>query len=452
MTRAPILAASFLCLSSLSACNDSGGSTDPAATGTSGNTAGAAGVSPSSTPRSGAGASPAAAGGGAIARAAAGGGGREPSAGTAANVGAGGAASAGRNASAGGAGSAGDPGGASGAGNEAGRSGNAGAGGGGTSGGAAGSSAAEPRCPPGPYPAPVPAGASPARIEGVPPLDAFNDNGRTRTNVEGPVWIGDTLYVSEFPFTPAPVSRVLAIVPAASGTSATVAVALASCGANGLAVDAAGNLIATDHQRGAIARYPFPLGSSTPIIASFEGQRFNSPNDVAVRSDGTLYFSDPSWQAPNMHPQPQTRVYRVAPGSAEALVIDATRSQPNGVTLSPDERTLYVAGSDGIFTYPVGEDGEVTPMSGVRISGFSGSADGLTVDCAGNLYAASGTRVVVLSPAGNEIASIAVMSAESVTNVAFGGPDHKTLFITAMGGNDQRGVFRVELAVPGLPY
>jgi gluconolactonase len=290
------------------------------------------------------------------------------------------------------------------------------------------------------------------RIQGVPPLDAFNDMGRTRTNLEGAVWIGDTLYISEFEFNPAPTSRVLAISPTGSGSSANVSVAIASCGANGMAVDGAGNLIATDHQHGAVVRYTFPLGTPTNIVASYDGKRFNSPNDLAIRSDGNIYFSDPDYQAPSMHPQAQTRLYRVPPGASEARVIDATRSEPNGVTLSIDEHTLYVSGSDGIFSYPIGDDGDIAAGSGARIAGFSGSSDGLGIDCAGNLYATSETRVAVLSHAGVEIASIPVNDAESVTNVAFGGPEHKTLFITSMGTGDHRGVFRVELGVPGMPY
>lgn len=284
----------------------------------------------------------------------------------------------------------------------------------------------------------------------MPPLDAFNDNGNTRTNIEGAVWISDRLYVSEFPFMPAPGSRILAIDP----TGGATVVAVASSGANGMAVDSAGNLIATDHELGAILRRTFPLSSAAPqvLVGTYNGQRFDSPNDLAVRSDGTIYFSDPDYQAPSTKPQTQTRVYRLASGASEATVIDATRSQPNGVTLSPDERTLYVAGSDGIFAYPVAADGSIAPGSGSRITGFSGSSDGLGIDCAGNLYATSGRRVAVLSPQGTEIGSVSVNQAESVTNVAFGGPNRKTLFVTSMGTGNQRGVFRVELNVPGLPY
>jgi len=319
----------------------------------------------------------------------------------------------------------------------------AGGGGAGTNGASAGGF----RCPAGPFGAPVPANVRATRVEGLPPLDAFNDSGRTYTNVEGAVWIRDTLYVSEFPLTPAPGSRVLAL-----GPGDTVSVALANAGTNGMAVDAQGDLIATDHGRGAIVRMAFPLGTPEVLIGTYNGVRFNSPNDLAVRSDGNIYFSDPDYQAPSQRPQNQTRVYRLAPGASEVSVVDAGRSQPNGVTLSADEQTLYVAGADGILAYGLQSDGSVKPGPGARVQGFSGSADGLGMDCAGNLYATSSKRVVVLSPAGMEIGSIPVDQAQQVTNVAFGGPEHKTLFITAMGTGDQRGVFKAELGVPGYPY
>jgi gluconolactonase len=306
-------------------------------------------------------------------------------------------------------------------------------------------------CPAGPFPTPLPANASATRIAGLPPLDTFNDNGNTRTNIEGPVWIDGKLYVSEFPFEPAPTSRILAL-DLATGN---VTVAAMNVGTNGLAVDMSGALIATDHKQGAIIRMPFPFDMTEVLASGFNGKRFNSPNDVAVRSDGTIYFSDPDYQAPSMHSQDKTRAYSLPAGSNAAsapVVIDETRSEPNGVTLSADERTLYISGSDGIFSYPVQADGTITPGNGTRLNQYNGSADGLGMDCAGNLYIAAPQRVAILSPAGTEIGAIAMNQAESLTNVAFGGPERKTLFITSMGTGEKRGVFRVDLNVPGLPY
>jgi gluconolactonase len=130
-----------------------------------------------------------------------------------------------------------------------------------------------------------------------------------------------------------------------------------------------------------VVRMPFPLGAAEVITGTFEGKRFNSPNDLAMRSDGTLYFSDPDYHAPNMKPQPKTRVYRLPPGAQEPAMIDDARSQPNGVTLLADETTLYVAGADGVFSYPVVSDGSVTPGSGTRLNAFNGGADGMGMDC-----------------------------------------------------------------------
>ena len=366
-------------------------------------------------------------------------------------AGSGGAGSGGKSAGSGGAGSGGKSAGSGGAGSGGKNAGSGGAGfgaGGAGSGGSSAAGSAVFHCPPGPFGAPIPSGATVRRIDGVPPSDAFNSNGTTRTNIEGAVWIAGKLYVSEFPLTAAPGSRILAIDP----SNDTVATALMNTGTNGLAIDSMGNLIATDHKQGAIVRMSFPLGTPVVLVGSHDGKRFNSPNDLAVRSDGNIYFSDPDYQAPTSKPQPETRLYRLAPGASSAIVIDAHRPEPNGVTLSPDENTLYVSGTDGIEAYPILAGGVVTPDSGTRLSGFAGGADGLGIDCAGNLYATSGKRVVVLSPQGAEIGSIAVSQAENVTNVAFGGAEHKTLFITSMGTGNQRGVFRIDLDVPGLPY
>jgi hypothetical protein len=106
-------------------------------------------------------------------------------------------------------------------------------------------------CPAGPFPAPVPANATATRIDGVPLLDAFNDNGNTRTNIEGPVWIDGTLYVSEFQFQPAPTSRILALELA----TGKVSVAATDVGTNGLAVDMSG-AFSIGHGRGAHERLP----------------------------------------------------------------------------------------------------------------------------------------------------------------------------------------------------
>jgi gluconolactonase len=177
--------------------------------------------------------------------------------------------------------------------------------------------------------------------------------------------------------------------------------------------------------------------------------RFDSPNDLAVGRDGTLYFSDPDYQAPSPLPQPKTGAYRVAPGGSTATTIADGRQQPNGVTLSPDGSKLYLSGSDGVYVYPVMADGSLG--GGTRFGNVS-SSDGMAIDCAGNLYTTANQEVTILDSMGKELGKIAVGSVQSVTNLAFGGADHKTLYITALGASGQAGLFRLQAAVPGLPY
>jgi gluconolactonase len=294
----------------------------------------------------------------------------------------------------------------------------------------------------------------------LPPSDSFNNTLRTYTTIEGPVWIDDGLYVSELlgPPNPPP-SRILKLEP-----PSTVSIAVTSSGSNGLATDDAGTLWAAVHADGSISRINLQTGARSPLVSMYMGARFNSPNDLALRSDGTIYFSDPDYQAPDAGAQTQTRVYRIAPGTNAVTVVDATLSEPNGVTLSLDEATLYVSSSTtvtapghapgGVYAYPVMPDGSTGPRPATPFSTLN--IDGMAIDCAGNIYGAQiGTgNVVVLDPLGTPVAGspIVVSGVASVTNTAFGGSDHKTLYISAQGQMGQQGLFQVVLGVPGLPY
>lgn len=300
-------------------------------------------------------------------------------------------------------------------------------------------------CPRGPFGAPVPAGAVAAAVAGARPSDAFNAGLTADGNVEGPVFLGRSLVFSEFNFVAnPPPSRIVSVTPGRAGV-----VVVADSGTNGHALGPRGEFLGASHKVGGIVRINLRTGQQSVVIDQFEGKRFNSPNDLTVRSDGTIYFSDPDFQAPAPLPQLKTRVYRLAPGAKQAVVVDDARQQPNGVTLSPDEKTLYLAAADGIFKYAVAPDGSTGKAQ--KFTNAVASGDGMVVDCAGNLYVTQ-TDVVVLSPAGQEIARIPAPSANaSVTNVAFGGRDRKTLFITALGGSG-RGLYQVRLQVPGLPF
>jgi gluconolactonase len=277
-----------------------------------------------------------------------------------------------------------------------------------------------------------------------------NDNG-TFGNIEGPVWIGDALYVSEMADTSYDTqnrnvaqSRILKVT--ADGTTS---IFVADSGSNGLAVDSTGNIVAAVHKDGSLTRFALPGGAPTVIANMYMGKRFNTPNDLAIRSDGNIYFTDPSFQAPTPLPQDATRVYRRDPAGTITALVD-NFNNPNGITLSLKEDFLYVAASTG-RKYPVMADGSLG--AGENFAASNG-ADGMVVDCAGNLYVAmaGSPNVGVYGPDGNSIGTISVPSSENVqvTNVAFGGSDHKTLYITGLQNN--KGLFKVTLDIPGRPY
>jgi len=257
---------------------------------------------------------------------------------------------------------------------------------------------------------------------------------------EGPVWIKDALYFSDFSFSEGFPSRVRRFSP-----GGTVSTALEDAGSNGLAVDANGALVAATHKYKALSRYDLASGARSSIAGEYAGQVFNSPNDIAIARDGTIYFTDPDYQkAAAPGGQPVTGIYRVAPDGKVTLV-DGTRKNPNGIALSLDGGILYANASDGaVRAYPI-KDG--VPQAGHDVIKGIENGDGMTLDCHGNLYVTEHApkRVRVFSPQGRELATIRTDA--NVTNVAFGGADGKTLYITGAGA-----VWQVRLDVTGLPY
>jgi gluconolactonase len=330
-----------------------------------------------------------------------------------------------------------------------------GAGAAGSSGAGTGGNAALWTCPAGPFTSPNPSNITPTRIQGIPPSDSV-DMYWGFGILEGPVWLNGQLYVSEIGGSgQPPSSRIFSISP-----SGTIAVVFPDSGSNGMAIDTMGRLIAADHKVGGIVTVDLANKSLTTLVGTYNGVRFDAPNDLTVRSDGTIYFSDTDYQAPS--PQPQaTRLYRLPPGSSTAVVVDMTRQDANGVTLSLDEKTLYVTDKQGIYKYAVNPDGSTGTATQIA-QGTVTVGDGMGIDCAGNLYVASNSSIIVLSPSGTSLGSIDLgSSVQSVTNVAFGGADHKTLYITALGnvpnapGNitgSAAGVFQAQMPLPGMPY
>ncbi len=265
---------------------------------------------------------------------------------------------------------------------------------------------------------------------------------RTEPNLyEGPVWIKDALYFSDFVTSGVFPSRIQKL--DANGVMTTL---IEDSGSNGLAVDAQGNIIAGTHKYKSLSRYTL-AGERTTIADQFEGNVFNSPNDIAIAKDGTIYFTDPAFQrdaAPGG--QDKTRVYRVAT-DGKVTVVDDTLNNPNGVSLSLDEKTLYVEGNgeQGVLrAYPI-VDG--IPQAGKDIVTDVAIPDGMTLDCHGNIYLTehAAKRVRVVTPEGKQIATIKVDA--NLTNAAFGGDDGKTLFLTGAGA-----VWKLKLDVTGQPY
>jgi len=324
---------------------------------------------------------------------------------------------------------------------------------GGTATGGSGGGSARWTCPSGTFTTPSPSSITLTKVAGVPPFDSFNNNGNNFGNIEGPVWFGDALYVSEIGGgNNPPPSRILKV-PTTGSPSVAYASSGANPGTNGMAIDEMGRLIGASHGVGGIVALNLTNMTSTTIVGMYMGSRFNSPNDLTVRSDGTIYFSDPDYQAPSPRPQSMNRLYRLPPGSTTPVVVDANRSQPNGVTLSLDEMTLYVTDSGGLYKYSVNADGSTGTATRIAMNDVT-TGDGMAIDCMGNLYVASNQQMIIVNPAGSgtKIGSVTVPGVQSVTNVAFGGADHKTLYVTGQGNGSAMGVFRADMPLPGMPF
>jgi gluconolactonase len=272
--------------------------------------------------------------------------------------------------------------------------------------------------------------------------------------LEGPVWIAarGVLLFSDMDFSApddnGPPSRIRRLTPPSSFD-----VFVEEANTNGLALLPPGNALGSGGDESVLgcahdvrSLAIVELSSArTPLALTFAGKQFNSPNDLTVRSDGTVYFSDPDWQlGPRTAQIGFTGVFRVRLGvSDEVELVSDMLDKPNGVALSPDERTLYV-GSSGtdVLAFPVAADGSTGTPS---VFASPGSTDGMGMDCAGNLYVASGMQVHVFAPDGHELYAIDV--AQTPSNVAFGGADRKTLYVTAGSG-----LYAIDLEIPGLPY
>jgi gluconolactonase len=247
--------------------------------------------------------------------------------------------------------------------------------------------------------------------------------------------------------------------------------------ANGLLFDEQGRLIAcegsdTEHDNPRVTRTDLKTGNVEAIATQFEGKSFNAPNDVTMDSKGRLYFTDPAPDAVSQSPaRPRNAigtpgVYRIDPnGTITRLLAPPDTEWPNGLVISPDDRTLYLieahkveGGTRAIRAFDLSPDGTLSNAR-IHYNFYPGrSADGMAIDVDGNLYAAAGLHrrrgthetldtkcgVHVISPEGKLLRMIPVPE-DTITNTAFGGPDRKTLYITA-----GKTLFRIPNEVAGL--
>jgi gluconolactonase len=211
--------------------------------------------------------------------------------------------------------------------------------------------------------------------------------------------------------------------------------------ANGNTRDREGRLVTCEHQTRRVTRTEHD-GRITVIADNYGGKRLNSPNDVVVKSDGTIWFSDPTYGISAEYEGGKAEseigscnVYRFDPvrGSLSVAVDDFSR--PNGLAFSPDEKTLYIADSGfwpdptkphHIRAFEVGEDGRLR-KSRVLAEISPGIPDGFRVDVDGNIWTSAGDGVHCITPEGDYIGRIPVP--EKCANVAFGGPERNRLFI-----------------------
>lgn len=216
--------------------------------------------------------------------------------------------------------------------------------------------------------------------------------------------------------------------------------------ANGNAIDAEGRLITCEQATRRVTRTGLD-GMVNVLADRYQGKRFNAPNDVAVRNNGDIYFTDPPYGIQqNQEELGFYGIFRITiTGRVDLLAKDMLR--PNGIGFSPDQKTLYVSDSarGHLKAFGVKSDGTLdsgrvfADMKGTR----PGVPDGLAIDLRGNIYCTGSGGVQVFTSSGRRIGTIE--TPEIASNCTFGGPDNRTLFITA-----RTGLYSIRLGVPGF--
>ncbi len=215
----------------------------------------------------------------------------------------------------------------------------------------------------------------------------------------------------------------------------------AESGSNGLTFDSEGNLFFCEHGDRRVSKIIKGQGGKTTLAAHFQGKRFNSPNDLCIHPSGFIFFTDPPYGLPKKENDPRREiaafgVYRIDPDGEVSMVIPDLK-RPNGVALSHDGKTLFVAQSHReepwIMSYSVDEKGELEKGkiffdASELAKNASGLPDGLKTDQGGNLWCTGPGGVLIISPAGKLLGRI--LSGHHTANCAWG-DDGSTLYLTA---------------------
>lgn len=284
-------------------------------------------------------------------------------------------------------------------------------------------------------------GTGGAFVDPLEGIDAVTEISSGHSFTEGTAWFPDQqrLYFSDIPD-----DEIFTV--ATDDTVATWTTQSAGTNGNGLDID--GSMISCEQgNRRLVRRTDFGAPTNVEVIVdAYQGMALNRPNDVVVRSDGQMYFTDPNYSTPNQE-LPFQGVFWVDPTNGNAItLVDDTMDKPNGIGLSPDESVLYVtdAAENELWAFDVNADGSIADGSRQKLADTNNTPDGFAVDDQGYLYLTTSEGIDVHAPDGSLFGNIPVP--EQPANCAFGGTDRRTLYITARSG-----VYRVALNVPGLP-
>ena len=207
---------------------------------------------------------------------------------------------------------------------------------------------------------------------------------------------------------------------------------------NGNAVDAQGRLVSCVPKHKHVVRRE-PDGRLTVLADTYQGKKFNSPNDLAVHSDGSVWFTDPCWFK-GRNNQPKNRVYRIDPETKEVAAVTESCVLPNGICFSPDEKLMYIADTArGIWVFSVEGKGVKGKGRILKWRSSLATPDGIKCDKAGNIFMNGNEGTGIYAPDNGKLLGV-INTPEPSINHCFGGPDRDTLFIATKAG-----LYRIDL-------